>query len=758
MSLNSVEDSKPEFDLDGARTAITGMSLISVLLEDFLVIMNSKPDVIISEEPYLSQMILVEVKSGMYIRRIWNRTLERGKAVTIDQLVDICNQHFFQGKPCIGCPQYRNEEGQEFVTSQTPIPRKISKYCHELLGSDASDEAHACPECLKLSESEEQTEIDAVTKCEVQIKSETEDWPDEKMFHSSFTNSTNEESIAENTSQACKAFSPSDKDDKGWHEGFPPNPPISEVKKRSCQEDRPGGKSRKLTYGKLIAEAINNSQKKMLLLSGIYAYINKHYPHFKMEDRGWQNSIRHNLSVHSTKFEKVPRKMGRGCFWAIKGGLHDIKDIEKEEDPPFSENEEGIMDAGNSKEPSATKKDEDIKLAFGTKDSIVVNLGGVKKMKCSLCEQEFHKHSLIRHAKEVHGMGAFNCRECMFKAQFVSEIVEHMEQEHEHIPSHEINCPTCKNNFEIFAITEHYKECIKVYTQEKVPVKCQWCEKVLASRASYSSHAKREHGRGKFVCPHCKFIAHFAEDLINHMEEMMDLAGHSHKLDISCPCCNNSYPPKEIKHHYMVCLKVHKSKLKYMRPIKCKTCKKVFKGTTCYKSHMLTHMRAEGIEESEAKVTLYHYCDKCGQRFHNKHQLIGHIRSVHDQIDYICTECPMTFKTQDKLYGHKKLVHSTDEKYNCKHCGKRFGQVNWARTHERSHENPQFQCRFCSKLFKSERSLEAHERVHTGEKAFSCKLCSAAFTWKGGLRQHEQGVHKIIGPKGGTGWLKKDKS
>ena len=99
MSLNSVEDSKPEFDLDGARAAITGMSLISVLLEDFLVIMNSKPDVIISEEPYLSQMILVEVKSGMYIRRIWNRTLERGKAVTIDKLVGICNQHFFQGKP-----------------------------------------------------------------------------------------------------------------------------------------------------------------------------------------------------------------------------------------------------------------------------------------------------------------------------------------------------------------------------------------------------------------------------------------------------------------------------------------------------------------------------------------------------------------------------------------------------------------------------------------------------------------------------------
>ena len=116
MSLNSVEDSKPEFDLDGARTAITGMSLVSVVLEDFLVIMNSKPDVIISEEPYFSQMILVEVKSGMYIRRLWNKTVERGKAVTVDQLVDLCNKHFFQGKPCIGCPQNSiEEEVQNFV-------------------------------------------------------------------------------------------------------------------------------------------------------------------------------------------------------------------------------------------------------------------------------------------------------------------------------------------------------------------------------------------------------------------------------------------------------------------------------------------------------------------------------------------------------------------------------------------------------------------------------------------------------------------
>ena len=87
-------DSNVEDYLEHAKTAIAGMSLTSVHLEDFLIVMNSKPDVMISEEPYFSHMILVEVKSGVYIRRIWNRTVERGIACNLDQLADLCNKHF----------------------------------------------------------------------------------------------------------------------------------------------------------------------------------------------------------------------------------------------------------------------------------------------------------------------------------------------------------------------------------------------------------------------------------------------------------------------------------------------------------------------------------------------------------------------------------------------------------------------------------------------------------------------------------------
>ena len=68
----------------------------------------------------------------------------------------------------------------------------------------------------------------------------------------------------------------------------------------------------------LIVQAINSSEGKMLPLSGIYAYIRLKYPKYRMEDKAWQNSIRHTLST-SKKFYKVARcSQGPGSCWAIK--------------------------------------------------------------------------------------------------------------------------------------------------------------------------------------------------------------------------------------------------------------------------------------------------------------------------------------------------------------------------------------------------------------------------------------------------------
>lgn len=119
---------------------------------------------------------------------------------------------------------------------------------------------------------------------------------------------------------------------EAWKQEHRPgvSPPL--INPTNMPPDTIDGTRPRYRYATLIGMAILRSQKRCLTLAQIYKWISDNFAFYSLAKSGWQNSIKHSLTLNN-KFIKIERSKddpGKGSYWGIEPG----------QEPTFVQDEE----------------------------------------------------------------------------------------------------------------------------------------------------------------------------------------------------------------------------------------------------------------------------------------------------------------------------------------------------------------------------------------------------------------------------------
>lgn len=341
------------------------------------------------------------------------------------------------------------------------------------------------------------------------------------------------------------------------------------------------------------------------------------------------------------------------------------------------------------------------------------------------------------------GPKIYHCSECKGEFKKYTELINHRKEVHTVIDTSTLE--VAETILENGVITYFNKGKANNFTTSH---QCRECDKQFLRKDDLWYHQEIAHTEGKgraktafknrsYDCEECgeRFLFKYKLKMHINSKHLNDAGEDANDFACGeCGCKLGSLPG--LTFHMR---KHHNKSLTYRKTTEylCSDCGFMATTNKKLKEHQESHCGAS----NKPKVQ----CEICGKTV-LKVSLKMHKVKMHSDFKEQCDRCGERYATKTDLLRHINVVHLRILLYNCQYCGERFPTSDALRYHRvKLHEKPSFYCQVCGKCYKRVGELNTHiKRTHNDRrKAEVCQYCGKDYYDRSGLRTHLVNKHNV---------------